>query len=37
LKGESRPVCPADGDYTYGNVGEDPQCSLAGEKEHVLP
>ncbi|MDP2895166.1 MAG: prepilin-type N-terminal cleavage/methylation domain-containing protein [bacterium] len=31
------PECPADGDYTYGNVGEDPQCSLAGEKEHLLP
>jgi len=37
LKGGSRPVCPADGDYTYGNVGEDPQCSLAGEKGHLLP
>ena len=37
LKGGDKPQCPADGDYAYGLVGEDPQCSLAGEKGHVLP
>jgi len=32
------PQCPAGGDYgDYGLVGEGPQCSLAGEKGHVLP
>jgi prepilin-type N-terminal cleavage/methylation domain-containing protein len=31
------PECPADGTYTYGVIGVDPQCSLAGAKGHVLP
>jgi prepilin-type N-terminal cleavage/methylation domain-containing protein len=31
------PSCPADGTYTYGAVGVDPVCSLAGEKGHELP
>jgi prepilin-type N-terminal cleavage/methylation domain-containing protein len=28
------PKCPASGTYTYGNVGVDPTCTIAG---HVLP
>jgi prepilin-type N-terminal cleavage/methylation domain-containing protein len=28
------PKCPASGTYTYGNVGTDPTCTIAG---HVLP
>jgi len=28
------PNCPAGGKYTYGNVGTDPTCTVAG---HVLP
>jgi prepilin-type N-terminal cleavage/methylation domain-containing protein len=32
LQGKVR--CPADGEYTIGNVGVRPTCSIAG---HVLP
>ena len=28
------PVCPAQGTYTYGNVGADPTCDVA---DHILP
>jgi hypothetical protein len=28
------PKCPEGGTYTYGNVGEDPRCSIKG---HELP
>jgi prepilin-type N-terminal cleavage/methylation domain-containing protein len=27
------PVCPAGGDYTYGNIGVDPVCSLSGQAD----
>ena len=30
IKGNARPICPAGGSYTYGNVGENPICSTAG-------
>ncbi len=29
IKG-GRPICPADGDYTYGNMGVQPSCSVHG-------
>jgi prepilin-type N-terminal cleavage/methylation domain-containing protein len=30
IKGQTRPICPANGTYTYGTVGETPLCSVAG-------
>ena len=30
LKGEAEPRCPAAGDYTYGIIGTNPTCSIAG-------
>jgi len=32
IKG-GRPQCPLGGQYTFGNVGEQPRCSIAG---HML-
>jgi prepilin-type N-terminal cleavage/methylation domain-containing protein len=29
LKGQTTPICPANGTYTYGTVGTNPICSLA--------
>jgi prepilin-type N-terminal cleavage/methylation domain-containing protein len=34
---ETVPVCPADGDYAYNVIGEDPTCSLGAAQGHVLP
>jgi prepilin-type N-terminal cleavage/methylation domain-containing protein len=34
IKGGARPICPADGTYTYGAVGTDPTCDVPG---HALP
>ena len=28
IKGNARPICPAGGSYTYGNVDEKPTCSV---------
>lgn len=33
LKG-GRPKCPAGGRYTYGNVGENPRCSVPQHRLH---
>ena len=30
LINSTTPVCPAGGDYTYNNIGADPECSLHG-------
>jgi prepilin-type N-terminal cleavage/methylation domain-containing protein len=30
IKGQREPLCPAQGAYTYGNVGVTPVCSIAG-------
>jgi prepilin-type N-terminal cleavage/methylation domain-containing protein len=30
IKGNARPICPAGGGYTYGAVGENPLCNIAG-------
>lgn len=32
---KSQPDCPAGGDYTVGNIGTDPSCSLSGSG-HIL-
>ena len=29
IKGQRTPLCPAQGAYTYGNVGTPPVCSVA--------
>ena len=29
IKGQSEPICPSGGTYNFGNLGEDPSCSLA--------
>jgi prepilin-type N-terminal cleavage/methylation domain-containing protein len=36
LLNDGAPECPAGGSYTYGVIGAGPQCSLGGEKGHVL-
>ena len=28
IKGNARPLCPANGSYTYGNVGINPTCNV---------
>ncbi len=33
IKGSTTPRCPQGGTYIYGNIGEDPQCSLHGGME----
>jgi prepilin-type N-terminal cleavage/methylation domain-containing protein len=34
IKHETTPDCPADGTYTYGDVGTDPDCDVTG---HDMP
>jgi prepilin-type N-terminal cleavage/methylation domain-containing protein len=29
IKGNARPICPAGGSYTYGNVDSNPTCDVA--------
>ena len=36
IKGTNTPICPANGAYTYGAVGENPICSLAASQGHTL-
>lgn len=31
-----RPVCPADGTYSYNPPGQDPECSVHGELENAM-
>ena len=37
IKGDTTPSCPAGGVYTYGVVGTNPVCDLAGTDGHLLP
>ena len=37
IKGNSTPLCPANGSYTYGNIGANPNCSFSGTTSHRLP
>ena len=30
IKGSVTPLCPADGTYTYHDLGQDPECSVHG-------
>jgi prepilin-type N-terminal cleavage/methylation domain-containing protein len=37
IKGNTTPLCPAAGAYTYGDMDENPTCSFAGSTTHKLP
>ena len=37
VKGNTTPICPAGGSYTYGRIGERPACSVDEPTLHVLP
>ena len=37
IKGNSTPLCPASGSYTYGNIGVNPRCTFVGATSHTLP
>ncbi|MBL7077761.1 MAG: type II secretion system protein [Kiritimatiellae bacterium] len=34
IKGDTTPDCPGGGTYTYGNVGDDPDCSISSPTAH---
>jgi prepilin-type N-terminal cleavage/methylation domain-containing protein len=36
IKGQTTPICPANGAYGYTTVGVNPNCSLAGTVGHSL-
>lgn len=37
IKGNTTPVCPAAGTYTYGTMNQNPRCNFAGSTTHRLP
>jgi prepilin-type N-terminal cleavage/methylation domain-containing protein len=37
IKGNTTPVCPANGTYTYGAIGTNPVCSQAAALGHRMP
>jgi hypothetical protein len=37
IKGNTTPVCPCRGKYTYGCMGVNPTCSFQGSTTHKLP
>jgi len=36
IKGNTTPVCPASGTYTYQAMGTDPSCSVTSPNAHAL-
>ena len=36
LKNSAQPACPANGTYTYNNVGVNPSCSIGSTLGHTL-
>jgi len=36
LKNSAQPLCPADGTYTYQNVGVNPTCSIGAALGHTI-
>lgn len=36
IKGNTTPFCPANGVYTYNNMGVNPICTFAGATTHKL-
>jgi len=37
IKGNTTPVCPAGGSYTYGRMNQNPRCNFSGATTHRLP
>ena len=37
IKGNTTPVCPGGGSYTYGNIGSNPTCAGVTATAHALP
>jgi hypothetical protein len=37
VKGDTTPICPGGGVYTYGLVGETPRCNISTPTLHILP
>jgi len=37
IKGNTTPVCPAGGSYTYGRMNVNPACNFSGATTHRLP
>ena len=37
IKGNTTPKCPGGGKYTYGKIGENPDCSISYPTSHVFP
>jgi Tfp pilus assembly protein PilE len=36
LKGNTTPICPAGGTYTYENIGSQPECSITTPTSHIF-
>jgi hypothetical protein len=36
IKGNSTPVCPANGIYSYGRISANPTCTFIGTTTHRL-
>ena len=36
IRGNTTPLCPSAGAYTYGNIGVNPACSIATPTSHVF-
>ena len=36
VKGSTTPICPGGGDYTYGNIGSNPDCSVTTPTSHYF-
>ena len=36
IKGNTTPICPTGGTYTYGNIGSNPKCSIATPTSHTF-
>mgnify|MGYP006302331987 CR=1 FL=1 len=36
IKGDSTPVCPAGGEYTYMPIGTNPRCNIDDPTSHVM-
>jgi prepilin-type N-terminal cleavage/methylation domain-containing protein len=37
IKGNTTPVCPGGGSYTYNPIGTNPQCNITTPTSHRLP
>jgi len=37
IKGNTTPMCPAAGNYTYGTLQQNPACDFTGTTTHKMP